>query len=561
MSESRQIIAYDLEDKKVLGEITTEDGNSTHDGLILGAPTEQVSPLGYHVDWLAVIFLNVSKMIGTGVFTTPGSILKGVGSVGLSLIYWVIGFLFAASFLSVYLEYLSYYPRRSGAEVAYLEKAYPRPRFFLPTTFAVQTVLLSFSSSNAIVLAKYLLTAAGAELTDWNVRGVAIGAYTVVILICGASTRWALRLSNFIGIVKVLLLVFVAITGLVVLGGNTPVENPGANFKDAFAGTSSSANGLANALVKVNFAYGGFENAFSVANEIKSPVKTIKRFAPVSLGLVFVLYFLANIAYFASVPKAEIVTSKELTASLFFAAVFRTPKAIIALNVMIAVSAFGMLLATTIGASRIVRECGRQGVLPFPRVWASTRPFNTPLAPLLLKYVLTIIIIIGPPQGDAFNFIVDLQSYPANVFNFLLVIGLFLVRRRRLAAGCGRPEFRAWNLILLFALAVSVYLLVLPWVPPEGGIYAGDVSFFYATYCIVGIGFLALSGLAYLLWIVVLPRLGGYHVRQVVDVLDDGAQTLRVVKVPNSEIAHWDATHDEHGAVIEGRHQNSSLEK
>jgi hypothetical protein len=35
-----------------------------------GAPVEKISPLGYHVDWISVIFLNVSKMIGTGVFTT-----------------------------------------------------------------------------------------------------------------------------------------------------------------------------------------------------------------------------------------------------------------------------------------------------------------------------------------------------------------------------------------------------------------------------------------------------------------------------------------------------------
>ena len=67
-----------------------------------------------------------------------GSILKGVGSVGLSLIFWVIGFAFAggkqvvqlrflikaipSASLSVYLEYASYFPHRSGAEVAYLEK-------------------------------------------------------------------------------------------------------------------------------------------------------------------------------------------------------------------------------------------------------------------------------------------------------------------------------------------------------------------------------------------------------------------------------------------------------
>jgi hypothetical protein len=40
---------------------------------------------------------------------------------------------------------------------------------------------------------------------------------------------------------------------------------------------------------------------------------------------------------------------------------------------------------------------------------------------------------------------------------------------------------------VLFYLAIQIYILVMPWFPPEGGIYAGSVSFFYATYCLVGI--------------------------------------------------------------------------
>jgi len=35
-----------------------------------GAPIEQVSPLGYHVGWYGILFLNVSQMVGTGVFST-----------------------------------------------------------------------------------------------------------------------------------------------------------------------------------------------------------------------------------------------------------------------------------------------------------------------------------------------------------------------------------------------------------------------------------------------------------------------------------------------------------
>ena len=66
------------------------------------------------------------------------------------MIYWALGFFISISTLSVYLEYASYFPNRSGSEVVYLEQAYPRPRWLFPTAFAFQAVALSFSSANAI---------------------------------------------------------------------------------------------------------------------------------------------------------------------------------------------------------------------------------------------------------------------------------------------------------------------------------------------------------------------------------------------------------------------------
>lgn len=45
--------------------------------------------------------------------------------------------------LLLYVELASMFPNRSGAEVVYLEQAYPRPRFFVPTVFAISAVLLS----------------------------------------------------------------------------------------------------------------------------------------------------------------------------------------------------------------------------------------------------------------------------------------------------------------------------------------------------------------------------------------------------------------------------------
>ncbi|KIH93274.1 hypothetical protein SPBR_02451 [Sporothrix brasiliensis 5110] len=514
-----------------------------------GAPVERHSPLGYSVGPVTIIFLNVSMMIGTGVFSTPSSILGGTGSVGLSMIFWVIGFLMSLTSLAVYLEFAAYFPNRSGAETVYLEQAYLRPRFLFPVAFAFQTVVLSFSSSNSIVLAQYLFRANGHTPTNWQLKGVALAGYSVAFLLVAFHTKTSYYLSNAIGTVKVITLTFIAITGLVVLGGHTRVADPHANFIKPFEGTAT-AYGLTNALYKIIFSYGGYANAFNVVNEIKSPVKQLRRNAFIALLIVTILYIFANIAYFAAVPKAALVSSSQVAASLFFQAVFGDSHAVRGLNVLIALSSFGNLVAVLLGQSRVVRECGRQGVLPFPRFWSSTRPFGTPLGPYSVAYGLTIIMILAPPAGDAFNFVVDTKVYPSSIFNLLMGAGLYIVRWRRARAKLPQPEFKAWHVAVIFNILVNLYAVVMPWYPPKGGIYGGDVSFLYSAYILTGIGIVVACGLYYWAWIYWVPVFRGYRIRQRIDILDDGAQTNILVKVPVDELATWDAEHDKAGHRI-----------
>lgn len=116
-----------------------------------------------------------------------------------------------------------------------------------------------------------------------------------------AHNKYSLWASNVIGALKIITLVFISITGLVILGGNVDrVPDPHRNFRNAFDGTTQNGNDLANSLVSIVFSYSGYSNAFNLVNEIQNPIPTLRKNASISLGIVFVLYFLCNIAYFSA---------------------------------------------------------------------------------------------------------------------------------------------------------------------------------------------------------------------------------------------------------------------
>ncbi|KAI0008229.1 amino acid transporter [Xylariaceae sp. FL0662B] len=516
-----------------------------------GAPVESNSPLGYHVGWLTVIFLNVNQMIGTGIFSTPGTVLNRTGSVGLALIYWTIGVLMAFAGFCVYLELASYFPNRSGSEVVYLEQAYPRPKHFFPVTFAFFTVALSFSSSNAVVLSQYVWQIAGRTPTDWQVKGVAIAANTFATICVLVHNKYSLWATNIIGILKISTLIFISITGFVVLGGNVShIPDPGVNFRNSFEGTTTNGNDLSVVLVNIVFSYTGYSNAFNMVNEIKNPVKTLKRHGAISVFIVALLYMLCNIAYFAAVPKEEFAKAKEIAAGVFFKTVFGAGGAQQALNVLVLLSAFGNLLAVLIGQSRLIREVGRQGVLPWTKFWVSTKPFGTPFGPYFLKWCMTFIMIVGPPAGDAFQFVISLRTYPDGIFQLAMAVGVYLIRYRHKRLGRGKPDFKTWDVALIFYILIQVYVIATPWIPPKGGPYAGEVSFWYATYCVVGIGIILACIMYYIAWMYILPKWKGYKIRpEILSVDDSSANTHRLVQVPLDELAKWDEDHDEAGNI------------
>ncbi|KAK6438124.1 methionine permease [Oleoguttula sp. CCFEE 5521] len=495
----------------------TYDGDSNSDSHPAEGH-EVARPNKRQIGVISASFLIFNRMIGTGIFATPSGILAQSGSVGLALFIWVAGIIIAAAGMAVYLEFGTAFPR-NGGEKNYLEYVFRKPKFL-----------------TTVVFGEYILHAAQIKVNRWNQRGVGLACITAAFLIHGLALKWGLRLQNLLGAIKLIIILIIVVAGWAALGGALKVEKPH-NFDNAFEGTTGSSYGVVTALYNVIWSYIGYSNANYALSETKNPVKTLKIAGPLALGTVAVLYMFVNfyIAYFAAVPKEEILSSGRILAASFFRNVFGE-RAERALSVFVALSAFGNVLSVIFSQGRLVQELGREGILPVSRFWASNRPFNAPLAGLFEHWLVSVIIMLAPPPGDAYNFILNVISYPLAIVNTFVALGLIWLYTHRTAFNWN-PPFRATLPVVVFFFLSNVYLVVAPFIPPDNGqsIYE---TLPYWLHCVVGWGIIAGGGLYWLIWAKIAPRIGKYElVREATVDEVDGWERHYFVRRPLGAVA------------------------
>ncbi|KAL4784854.1 amino acid/polyamine transporter I [Aspergillus varians] len=478
-------------------------------------------------------FLIFNRVIGTGIFATPSTILSLSGSVGLALFMWVVGTLIAVAGTAVYLEWGTAIPK-NGGEKNYLEYVFKKPKFLATAMFAAYAVLLGWAASNSVVFGQYILNAAEVEVDRWNQRGIGLACITAAFLIHAFALKWGLLLQNFLGVVKLIIIVFVVVTGWVALAGHTKIEKPH-NFTNAFEGTTGSGYGIVMALYNVIWSFIGYSNANYALSETKNPARTLKIAAPIAIGSVGVLYMFCNIAYFAAVPKQEFLESGQIVAAVFFKNMFGE-RASRVMSVFVALSAFGNVLSVIFSQGRIVQELGREGVLPFSKLWASNKPFKSPAAGLFEHWVVSVIIMLAPPPGDAYNFLVNLISYPLAIVNVFVSAGLiyiYLTKEKNFPNWS--PGIRATLPVTIFFCLSNIYLVIAPYIPPtdDQSVYE-DLP--YYLHCVVALGIFGAGAIYYLVWAVAMPRLGGYVLVKETVVDSDGWSRSVFTKLPTASV-------------------------
>ncbi|KAJ1734838.1 methionine permease [Coemansia biformis] len=425
--------------------------------------------------------MGISLMIGSGIFSTPASVLRLVGTPAMALILWGLGAVISYGGATAFIE-LGLMYRRNGGTMRFLAHAYPKPKLLLAYLFSwvmVVCIRPGAIAANGPVIGKYWLYAAGIEGgSGWQARGIGFGCITLVTAINIISAKWSLRLINLLTAIKIVVILIIVITGIVAAAGGIHVDSND-NWSRGFRGTSNDARAYASALTKVFWAYDGFTNLVYSLGELRRPDRNLPWSIGGSVVIVGFLYIMANAAFFIVVPIDVAIGSEEILAAEFTYRVFGQTVGKVVLPVFIGLSVLGAICAQTYGVSRLLDSANEVGFVPHGhKICGNHKRLGTPVNSLAIVYVLTLVYLLAPPPGKVFDLLVDFVQWSTWLFYGLAAAGAIVLRFKK--PHHQLRTFRSFHPLNALFIVFCIYITIFPFVPPKGG--DGDAPYpFYLS--------------------------------------------------------------------------------
>ncbi|KAI9021553.1 amino acid/polyamine transporter I [Phycomyces nitens] len=459
-------MSYPIEDNDHDGNHNYTDQVSHLEPLAIGDQR-----LERKIGWVMGAMINVSYIIGAGIFAGPAFTLQLVGSGGMNLVIWLAGAGIAMAGTWTFAELGTMLPR-SGGEVGYLEYCYRKPKYLFAYLFTWWSLMNRGSgvAAQGIVFGGYMNYALfGSKFkSNWGERGWAILCATILMATNIFSTKASMRMMAGLTGVKIGVLLLIATIGILVLIKAIPSDvDAGENL--SFHGTASTVGPYASALYYVMNSYSGWHNLNFILDEVKDPIRNLPKASAAALGSTALLYILTNVAYLVVLPMESMKNSQFIVAAAFFTKCFGENFGSTILPVFIGLSAFGCGAAINFSGGRVIMETARNGLLPFGRTFGHVHPLTgSPVNAYLLQYGLAIFFAVVPPPGAVYQFIVAFAAYPVYIFYTLIGLSVLILRKRE--PHNKRPIVAPISCVLVF-LSFTIYALIFVFVPVKNPYY------------------------------------------------------------------------------------------
>ncbi len=387
-------------------------------------------------------------MIGSGIFYLGSYVLERTQmSLGLSLLCWIIGGIVSLLGGLCFAELGSSCPK-SGGLVVYLDEAYHPIVGYM---FGFTSWLLSGAGSIAAVAIAMPTAFRGyMPLSDMTIKIIAIALIVGLTAYNSLGIKQGTILQNAAMIAKLIPIIAIII-GALLFGKQSPDLSliPAGGADVSFSKIISM---ISFAVVATLWAYEGWTNLNSLAEEMKDPARNLPKALLIGIGAVTVLYTLFYFAIYKVVPYGQIVRMIK-SGNLYIGteaakSIFGNIGGSLVLVTML-IAMFSSLNGMIISFPRNYYAMAKEG--HFFKSYGKLHPkYNVPTTSLVGQAIIASILVLLRDLDQLTSLVV----FTGMIFNLLGVIAVIVYRKK--FPNLERP-YKAWGYPVTVIISIALF--------------------------------------------------------------------------------------------------------
>ena len=388
----------------------------------------------------------IGGIIGSGIFINPYIVAQRLDTSALVLAAWIAGGLIALAGAFAYAELGALFPK-AGGQYVYLRDGWHPLVGFMYGWALLMLIESGAIAAVAITFASYGMRLAGRP--DAAPVPLAIAAIALLSLVNYFGVKPGSRVLNVLVVLKV-----AALAVLIVAGAIAPAAPAWwSAARDGAAPSAASALAFGAALVPVLFAYGGWQNANYLAEEINDPRRNLPLSLLAGTLAVVVIYVAVNVVYLRALGLeglAATATPASTAAAIMFGALGDR-----FVTAAIAISTFGFLDLAILAPTRVYYAMAADRAF-LPALSRLHPRYQTPWIAILIQSTWSCVLALTGRYDVLLNYVV----FADWIFFGLTVATLMIFRRTYPLSRRPPGTFRAPGY---------------PWVPAAFVVVAGAV--------------------------------------------------------------------------------------
>lgn len=400
------------------------------------------------------ISIVAGMVIGSGIYYLGSYVLERTGmSLGWSLVAWLIGGLITIISGLCFAELGASMPV-AGGQTVYLNDMY-HPIFGFMNGFSC---FLLVGSGGVAALAMAAVTAYRTvfNLSDLMIKVIAIAIILILMTINLLGVKEMTLYQNFSMVIRLIPIVLIIVVGLV-MGQQSP------DLSLSLEGTPAEGGGIVSVISMVGFAvfasmwaYDGWYNLNTVAEEMKNPKKDLPFAIIVSLVGVTVIYCLFYLAVYKVLPYQDIVDMiNDGNLYLGNEVVARTLGGTGTWIVLICmtIGIVGSANVNTLCDPRTYYAMAKEGY--FPKIFGHiSEKHGVPTYGIIISSAMAIFLVIFNSLQD----LTDMLIFATSILNCLTVFGVLIMRKKY--PDIERP-YKVWGGKVTIIITCLAYIILM----------------------------------------------------------------------------------------------------